>query len=112
MKLQKKLMAGFLCCALITLAVALFAVSKLQYLANADAFLYEKATAPMEDLLKLTADFQRIRLNLLDFSTTNSPDVRNRSRILIQELRNSIDVSSAKVEASLVSQKGRNDFAT
>ncbi|MEG6501915.1 MULTISPECIES: methyl-accepting chemotaxis protein [unclassified Desulfovibrio] len=111
MKLQAKLLVGFLFCACLTLVTGLFASSRLHQLAEADTFLYEKATMPMEDLLKMTEGFQRIRLNLLDFVTTEVPAMRERSRNLIQRLRTEIDASSAKVETTLLSSHDHEVFA-
>lgn len=46
MKLQTKLLAGFLFSTLITLAVGLFAHNKLHDLDDADTVLYERAQYP------------------------------------------------------------------
>ena len=56
MKLQGKLLLGFLFCACLTLVTGLFANNRLHQLAEADTFLYEKATVPMGDLLKMISE--------------------------------------------------------
>ncbi|MDD4700992.1 MAG: methyl-accepting chemotaxis protein [Desulfovibrio sp.] len=110
MKLQTKLLMGFLFCACLTLLTGLFASNRLNHLAEADNFLYKNATMPMEDLLKMTEGFQRIRMNLLDFVTSDAQSMRERSRNLIKQLRTTIDASSAKVEATLMSEHGRSVY--
>ena len=112
MKLQGKLLLGFLFCACLTLVTGLFANNRLHQLAEADTFLYEKATIPMEDLLKMTEGFQRIRMNLLDFVTTEVPAMRERSRKLIQELRTNIDTCSSRVEPALLTPHEQEIFTT
>ena len=111
MKLQGKLLLGFLFCACLTLVTGLFANNRLHQLAEADSFLYEKATVPMGDLLKMTEGFQRIRMNLLDFVTTEVPAMRERSRKLIQELRTNIDTCSRRVEPTLLTPHEQEVFA-
>lgn len=72
MKLQTKLLTGFIASALITLSVGIFAASRMHDMSKADDFLFTHAVEPMGDLLNISAYFQRIRLNLLDFATTSS----------------------------------------
>ncbi len=110
MKLQGKLLLGFLFCACLTLVTGLFANNRLHQLAEADSYLYKNATVPMEDLLKMTEGFQRIRMNLLDFVTTEVPAMRERSRKIIQELRANIDVSSSNVEPTLLTAHEREVY--
>lgn len=107
MKLQTKLLAGFIASALITLSVGIFAASRMHDLSKADDFLFTHAVEPMGDLLNISAYFQRIRLNLLDFATTSSDASKERARTVIPQFRSVIDSSAIKVEATLISDEAR-----
>ena len=63
-RLQTKLIVSFILSSLMTLGVGVFAVFELGKVNNADTILYERATVPMADLLKLAVGFQRIRVNM------------------------------------------------
>ena len=107
MKLQTKLLTGFIASALITLSVGIFAASRMHDMSKADDFLFTHAVEPMGDLLHISAYFQRIRLNLLDFATTSSDASKERSRTVIPQFRSIIDGSAIKVEATLISDEAR-----
>ena len=111
MKLQTKLLAGFIASALITLLVGAFAATRLHQMSKADNVLYTRAVQPMGDLLNIAAYFQRIRINLLDFATTSSDPVKERVRTVIPQFRSIIDDSAAKVEATIISDEGRKIVA-
>ena len=63
-RLQTKLIVGFVLSSLMTTLVGAFAVIELNKVNTADTVLYERATVPMKDLLRLAVGFQRIRVNL------------------------------------------------
>ncbi len=111
MKLQTKLLAGFIASALITLSVGIFAASRMHDMSKADNFLYTRAVEPMGDLLNISAYFQRIRVNLLDFATTSDDAVKARARTVIPQFRAVIDSSATKVEATLISDEARRIIA-
>ncbi|MBB5144275.1 HAMP domain-containing methyl-accepting chemotaxis protein [Desulfovibrio intestinalis] len=111
MKLQTKLLAGFIISALITLSVGIFAASRLHDMSKADTVLYTRAVEPMGDLLNIAAYFQRIRLNVLDFISTNNEATKERSRTVIPQFRSIIDSSAVKVEATLISDEARRIIA-
>ena len=107
MKLQTKLLTGFIASALITLLVGTFAATRMHDLSKADDFLFTHAVEPMGDLLNISAYFQRIRLNLLDFATTSNDASKERARTVIPQFRSVIDSSAIKVEATLISDEAR-----
>ena len=111
MKLQAKLLTGFLASALITLSMGIFADSRLHDMSEADTFLYERATEPMGDLINMSVFFQRIRLDLLTFVTTDDNAVKQRVRGEITQYRATIDSSTSRVEASLISDEARKILA-
>ena len=76
MKLQTKLLTGFIASALITLSVGIFAASRMHDMSKADDFLFTHAVEPMGDLVNISAYFQRIRISLLDFSITSPVSAR------------------------------------
>ena len=57
-QLRTKLITGFVLSSLITMFVGLYAVQKLNQVNDAGTMLYERATAPMNDLVLVSVDFQ------------------------------------------------------
>ena len=111
MKLQTKLLTSFIISALITLSVGIFAASRLHDISKADNILYTRAVEPMGDLLNIAAYFQRIRLNVLDFISTDNDAIKERARTVIPQFRSIIDSSAVKVEATLISDEARKIIA-
>ena len=111
MKLQTKLLAGFLISTLITLSVGIFAASRMHDMSDADTVLYTHAVEPMGDLINIATYFQRIRYNLLDFVNTDDNAVKERAREAIPQFRSIIDSSTTKVEKSLISDEARKILA-
>ena len=111
MKLQAKLLAGFLLSALITLSMGIFADSRLHDMSQADTFLYTRSAEPMGDLINMSVYFQRIRLDLLTFVTTDEDAVKQRVRTEIPQYRAIIDSGTTKVESSLISAEAQKILA-
>ena len=106
-RLQTKLIVGFVLSSLMTLAVGVFAVIELHRVNDADTILYERATVPMKDLLRLAVGFQRVRVNMQGIVGA-STDAEVQQRIAtIEKLRKEIDESSRAVEKTLISDEAK-----
>ena len=110
-RLQTKLIVGFVLSSLMTLAVGMFAVIELHKVNDADTVLYERATVPMRDLLRLSVGFQRIRVNMQGIvGATNNEEIQQRIA-QIERLRKEIDDSSKAVEKTLISDEAKRVIA-
>ena len=106
-RLQTKLIVSFILSSLMTLGVGVFAVFELGKVNNADTILYERATVPMADLLKLSVGFQRIRVNMEGIVGASSDAEVSKRTAQIEALRKEIDESSKAVEKTLISAKAK-----
>ena len=106
-QLQTKLIVSFILSSLMTLGVGVFAVFELGKVNNADTILYERATVPMADLLKLSVGFQRIRVNMEGIVGASSDAEVSKRTAQIEALRKEIDESSKAVEKTLISAKAK-----
>ncbi len=111
MKLQAKLLAVFLLSALITLSMGIFADSRLHDMSEADTVLYTRSAEPMGDLINMSVYFQRIRLDLLTFITSNDEAIKQRVQEEIPRYRGIIDSATTKVESSLISAEAHKILA-
>ncbi len=111
MKLQTKLLAGFLFSALITLGVGLFAVSRLHDMSAADEIMANRVAAPLSELIDVVSYVQRIRLNVLDYVTTENEAVKQRTREVLPQWRALVDKGSKEVDATLITDKARKTMA-
>lgn len=109
-QLRTKLVLGFLLSSCITIAVGCYAVQKLNQVNDADTMLYERATAPMNDLVLVSVDFQRIRVNLVAIVYTTSDQELNQREQRITMLRENIDSAAQRIDTSLVTTEGQQVF--
>ena len=106
-RLQTKLIVGFVLSSLVTLIVGAFAVVELNNVNNADTMLYERATVPMRDMLRLSVGFQRIRVNLQGIVGAAKDEEVQQRTATVGRLRQEIDESSRAVEKTLNSDEAK-----
>ena len=106
-RLQTKLVVGFVLSSLVTMVVGGFAVIELNKVNTADTVLYERATVPMRDLLKLAVGFQRVRVNLQGIVGATTNEEVQRRIATVEKLRKEIDESSKAVEKTLISDEAK-----
>ena len=109
-QLRTKLIVGFILSSMITMLVGFYSVQKLNQVNNADTMLYERATAPMNDLVKISVNFQRIRVNLLGLAYTTSDDEVNQREKQITMLREEVDAGARGVQKTLMTEEGETVF--
>ena len=102
---------GFVLSSLMTLAVGMFAVIELHKVNDADTILYERATVPMKDLLRLAVGFQRVRVNLQGIVGASTDEEVQQRIAQIERLRKEIDDSSKAVEKTLISDEAKRVIA-
>ena len=110
-RLQTKLIVGFVLSSLMTLAVGMFAIIELHKVNDADTILYERATVPMKDLLRLAVGFQRVRVNLQGIVGASTDEEVQQRIAQIERLRKEIDDSSKAVEKTLISDEAKRVIA-
>ncbi|MFT4300323.1 MAG: methyl-accepting chemotaxis protein [Desulfovibrio sp.] len=107
MKLQVKLLIGFVLTAMITVLVGVVAVFELKELDEADTLLYERATAPMLNLLEMAQGFQEQRILVRDVIYSDDPAKQQANRDAFNKSVEEINKHVAQVEKTLLTEEGR-----
>ena len=111
LKIGTKLLSGFITVALIAGVIGLIGVQKIHQIDDADTKLYEKITVPLSELISISTDFQRIRVNVLYVIKATSREEREKLAQAIKDLREGIDKNSASFEKTILTEDGRKNFA-
>lgn len=111
LKIGTKLLSGFIIIALIAGVIGLIGVHKIHQIDDADKKLYEKITMPLSELISISTDFQRIRVNVLYVIKATSREEREKLAQAIKDLREEIDKNSASFEKTILTDNGRKLFA-
>jgi len=76
MKLGVKVLSGFVALTVITAALGIIGSVNIKNIDDAGAFLYEKVTLPLEYVGEITADYNRIRVNVVySVNETNTKQI-------------------------------------
>lgn len=109
-KIAVKLLIGFIMVALIAGVVGVIGVSNIIHIQMLDEDMYNKDTAPMDDLARIGISIERERGRLRDMIIQrNSSDVQDNID-KIKELDKIIDESLSKFESSINDEKMRATF--
>ncbi|HEY3308515.1 MAG TPA: MCP four helix bundle domain-containing protein, partial [Desulfuromonadaceae bacterium] len=111
LKIGTKLISGFVIVALIAGVIGLIGIQKIKQINEADTKLYEKITVPTAELLSISTDFQRIRVNVLYVLRATSKEDKEKNAHAIKVLREGIDKDSLSFEKTILTEAGRKMFA-
>jgi methyl-accepting chemotaxis protein len=111
MKIGVKLIGGFLAISSIAACVGAFAIVEIGKIAESDARMYEKMTAPLGNLAKLAENSQRVRINLRDAVDAKTPAAFDASVKTVRDLQTQVSSDSLVFSASLLTSEGRKVFA-
>ncbi|MDP4224952.1 MAG: MCP four helix bundle domain-containing protein [Bacteroidota bacterium] len=113
--IQKKLLSGFLAVAVLAAIIGLYGSAKLKSLNKNDQFLYNGSTMPLGELVKMSTDFQKVRVLYRDMIRENNTDNIRRYLDESDNLIQDMSTSAQNYEKSITSDKGRelyNQFQT
>jgi len=111
MKLGTKLVVAFLSISLIAAAVGLVGLVNLNRISAADVTLYRNVTAPMSNLLAITAAFQRIRSAYRDALLRPEADKIQAQMAAISGWIAEIEKALPVYESTLATDDGRRTYA-
>jgi len=111
LKIGTKLISGFVAVALIAVVIGLIGIQKIKQINEADIKLYEKITVPTAELLSISTDFQRIRVNVLYVLRATSKEDKEKYVQAIKSLREGIDKDADLFEKTILTENGRKLFA-
>ena len=72
MKLGVKVLSGFIALTVIAAALGIIGTINIRNIGDADTFLYQKITLPIEYVGLITTNFNRIRVNVVNTARTNN----------------------------------------
>ena len=111
MTLKRKLLSGFITMAIIAGVIGGVGIIKIHEINVADAGLYEKVTVPTAELLNISTDFQRVRINVLYVLRSIRKEDKEKYAQTITSLREGIDKEAALFEKTIITEEGKNLFA-
>ncbi|MBT0666663.1 MCP four helix bundle domain-containing protein, partial [Geobacter pelophilus] len=112
MKLNAKLMTGFITVAVIAAVIGVIGMINIKKIAAEDEKLYEKVTLPISQLQSISVAFQRIRINVRDLLEASTPAQEKDIADKIKNLRAEIDKESKEFEKTILTEEGRKLFKT
>lgn len=104
--LQKKLLTGFIATSLVTLFVGMFAITRFESIESADARLYERATAPMKDLVSIVEEYYKMRIVLRDIVNNEKAENIQRNINEIKRMQKNLSVKIDAIGKTLISSEG------
>ena len=100
MKISAKLVSSFCLMAIIAAVIGTLSVLKLTTLRDTAEEMYAVNTVPLSDLIDVTTQYQRMRVNVRELFIDRTQEDRQKHVALINELDHQIDVSMKKVDDS------------
>ncbi len=110
MKIGGKLITGFISIAALGAAVSIFGIVNMQRISRADSFMYDNMLVPITNLLTITENFQRIRVNVRDLLDAENAEEIARIKNTIEDLSERINKASDAYETQIVTEAGQKVF--
>ena len=111
LKIGTKLISGFVLVAIIAAVIGFIGIQKIKQINEADIKLYQKITVPTSELLIISTDFQRIRVNVLYVLRSTTKEDKEKFALAIKALQESVDKQSVSFEKTILTDNGRKLFA-
>jgi methyl-accepting chemotaxis protein len=111
LRIGTRLISGFVLVALIAGLTGFIGIQKIQQIDAADTKLYERITVPTAQLLVISTDFQRIRVNVLYVLRTIGKADKEKYAQSINTLREEINKDADLFEKTILTEEGKKLFA-
>ena len=110
LKIRNKLILGFSAVVFMTLTIGIFGYFQIHSLESADNYLFEKGVKPLEYIGDIAADFQRLRVNILEYTIADDLEKNKYYSERIILFRTEIDATVRKLETILPDSKSKELF--
>jgi len=110
LKIGSKLLGSFILLSLLAGAIGAVGVANLRKIAEEDKGLYERVTVPVSELLAVSTDFQRMRVNVRDLIYARSAEDRAKFLGRLKDLRDDLDKNVASCEKTVTTEEARKLF--
>ena len=111
LRLNNKLLTGFILVALIAAVVGGIGVKFIKQIDAQDDKLYQNITVPLVDLAYMSVAFQRVRINLRDVIEAKDDKEKQLYKDNVNKFRQIITDRSDKFEKTILTEEGRKLFA-
>ncbi len=105
-KLSRKLIGSFILLALVAGSIGFFGVIQIKKLNKADVYLYEKATLPLELLIKINSGFERAAANISYCLLEENPDYLP----IFDESVMEVETNLEKYKNTIFNAEGENKY--
>lgn len=112
MKIASKLIISFLLIAILSSAMAVFAIIELDSLDKSDSEMYENMTVPIQKMAKISESFQRQRVNTRQALLLDDPEQIEAEVAKLEERRTEINELSSEFEKRILSNEMQALFDT
>lgn len=110
LKIGTKLISGFIIIALLFGGVGIFAIYNIRALDDSDTALYEQMTVPLSIVGEISAEFNRIRVDVRDVIIAQTPEDIHRVVTKIEQHDTSMDALAVQFQKSIDSEEMQKEF--
>ncbi len=110
-KIRNKLIFGFTSVVAMALAIGVFGYLQINSIDSADDFLFAKGVKPVEHIGHISADFQRLRVNIREFIIAKELNQNNFYHERVIKFRLEMDAKVKTLEAVLPDAESKKLFA-
>lgn len=111
LNIRNKLIIGFSTVVGIALAIGFFGFFQILKLERADSSLFNNGVRPMEQIVSIAANFQRLRSNIRDYILAKDQKSHDYYLLRITRFREEIDASVTKLEKALPDTESKRLFS-
>jgi methyl-accepting chemotaxis protein len=111
LKVGGKLVVAFSCVIALSILVGVVGILQIRSAVAADTYLYERMAVPLGNLITMSSDFQRIRINVRSFTESSDDKAWTTAAGEIDRLKAEINAAEIPFKATIVTDSGRELFA-
>jgi methyl-accepting chemotaxis protein len=110
LKIGGKLAAAFILIIALSIFVGVIGILQIRSAVAADDYLYDRMAAPLGNLITMSSDFQRIRINVRSYAESSDDKAWAATDKELDRLKAEIDAAEAPFKATIVTDSGQELF--
>lgn len=111
LKISGKLIGSFAVIVALSVLVGVLGIIQIRGIVKADTYLYEKMTVPLSNLITMSSDFQRIRINVRTIATASDEKAQAAAKTEVDRLAAEMAAAGAPFKATIVTENGKKLYA-
>jgi methyl-accepting chemotaxis protein len=112
LKIGPKLIGGFLFIAIVAIVIGIVGILKMEQMAKADVFLYEKTTVPIADLAEISTTFQMAIREIRDLVREKDPQKKEEIISEIESYRGRMSKAGEHYETTFIDENDKKIYET